>query len=105
MNEGEPISIDHKVAILLVNCWGFATVTAVEELWECATLDGVDLAEVEPGSIARNDDFHGLRGEISARTSLESLTCSLELGWVIGVVALRVLRASMSIIQLSPIPD
>jgi hypothetical protein len=69
----QPVRVDHKIAIVLVNCWRLAAISAVEKLGQGFSLDVVDVMHVEPGAVARQHDGMGLRDEVLPREAFDLL--------------------------------
>jgi hypothetical protein len=63
----EPVRVDHKVAVVLVDGRDLAPVLRVEELGQGPALDGVDRREVEPGAVRGDDDRVRLGREVAPR--------------------------------------
>ena len=47
----QTVGVDHKVAVVLVDVGGFASVAIVEELRQSLALNGVNGVHVEPGAV------------------------------------------------------
>lgn len=49
----QTVCVDHEVTIVFVDCWSFAPVPTVKELWQSLSLKLVDVVHVEPCTITR----------------------------------------------------
>jgi hypothetical protein len=52
----QAVGVDHEVAIVLVHGWSLTAVPAVKKFWQGFSFDVVDVAHIEPGAIAGQDD-------------------------------------------------
>ena len=49
----EAVSVYHKIAVIFIDRWCLASVSAVEEFWKASLLSIVDDMHIEPSAIAR----------------------------------------------------
>lgn len=67
----EPVGVDHKIAVVLVNGWSFASVAIVEEFGHGLALDFMNSVHVEPGAVAGKNDGVRLGDEMLAGGRLD----------------------------------
>lgn len=53
LNGVETICVDHKVTVVLVDSWRFASVSVVEEFSHGLAFDFVNSVHIEPSAVAR----------------------------------------------------
>ena len=94
----EAVGVNHEVAVVAVDCGRLAAVAAIEELGQGLALAEVDVAHVEPGSVAGDDGGVRLGDKVGTRRRLQ---LRLGLGLGVGAVAIDCLCVGTSAVVVA----